>query len=97
MVYLTSVGIFRLGADSIQTQNMSDFVRKCSGKPEVYESEDMLVKDAKKNRFSHVLVFDIDAFNANSIRELEKLDIRIFTFRHREILKQELSRKVMDI
>jgi len=97
VVYLTSVGIFSLGADNIQTQNMVDFVKKCSASSEVYGSEDILLKDAEKNRFSYVLVFDTDAFSASSIRELEKLDIKIFTFRHREILKQELTRKVVNI
>ena len=89
MEYLDDLmmAIFTIGADEIIIRKMQD-VAEAWGFAGKYEDSERLLNDAKKKRFSYVLVLDYEALEDRIKNELKDLGIEIVSLKDRKKLEK---------
>ena len=81
------MAIFTIGADVIRIRKMQD-VAEAWGFVGKYEDANRLLQDAKKKRFSYVLVVDYEALDDKVKKELENLNIEVINFNDKKKLEK---------
>jgi len=81
------MAIFTIGADVIRIRKMQD-VAEAWGFAGKYEDANRLLQDAKKKRFSYVLVVDYEALDEKVKKELTSLNIEVVSFSDRKKLEK---------
>ncbi|MEM5778293.1 MAG: hypothetical protein QXD43_00445 [Candidatus Aenigmatarchaeota archaeon] len=81
------MAVFTLGADSIRVSKMQS-IAEAWGFAGKYESTERLLQDAKKKKFSYVLVLDYEALDEKTKKELESLGIEIISLKDKNKLEK---------
>ena len=81
------MAIFSLGADDIRIKQMK-LIAEAWGFVEEYEDPKKLLDDAKKKKFSYVLVVDLEALESGIKKELSQLGIEVINFNDKEKLEK---------
>ena len=81
------MAIFTVGADAIRVNKMRE-IADAWGFVGKYEDSERLLQDAKKKRFSYVLVVDQDALEERIKKELTILNIEIINFNDKKKLEK---------
>lgn len=81
------MAIFTVGADTIRINKMKE-IAEAWGFVGKYEGPERLLQDAKKKRFSYVLVVDYEALDDKVKKELENLNIEVINFNDKKKLEK---------
>lgn len=81
------MAIFTVGADQIRISKMHN-VAEAWGFAGKYEDSDRLLQDAKKKRFSYILVVDYEALEEKVKKELANLNIEIISLNDKKKLEK---------
>ena len=81
------MAIFTIGADALRIRKMQE-VAEAWGFAGKYENSDRLLQDAKKKRFSYVLVVDYEALDENVKKELTSLNIEVISINDKKKLEK---------
>jgi hypothetical protein len=81
------MAIFTIGADSIRIGKMQS-IAEAWGFAGKYEGADRLLQDAKKKRFSYVLVLDYEALDEKVKKELAVLNIEVISINDKKKLEK---------
>ena len=90
MVDNMSMAIYTLGADDIRVKKMVD-IAEAWGFGGKYSNPERLLTDAKKEKFSSVLVIDYEALEDKIVKELEKIGIEIISLKDKKKLKRKIE------
>jgi hypothetical protein len=81
------MAIFTVGADQIRISKMQS-IAEAWGFAGKYEGPDRLLQDAKKKRFSYVLVLDYEALDEKVKKELASLNVEIISVNDKKKLEK---------
>ena len=81
------MAIFTIGADALRIRKMQE-VAEAWGFAGKYENSDRLLQDAKKKRFSYVLVVDYEALDEKVKKELTSLNIEVISVNDKKKLEK---------
>jgi hypothetical protein len=81
------MAIFTVGADAIRVNKMRT-IAEAWGFAGKYEDADRLLQDAKKKRFSFVLVVDQEALDEKVKKELATLNVEVISFNDKKRLEK---------
>ncbi len=79
------MAVFTLGADEIRIRKMCE-IAEAWGFAGKYSDSKILLRDARKKKFSHVLVLDYEALD-DIKDELQRLGIQIISLKDRKKLE----------
>jgi len=85
-----SMAIYTLGADDMRIQKMVE-VAEAWGFGGKYTNPERLLLDARKGKFTSVLVIDYEALDDKIVKELEKIGIEIISLKDKEKLKKKIE------
>ena len=83
------IAVFTVGADDIRVKQMEK-IAEAWGFAGKYMDSRILLNDAKKKRFSSVLVMDQEALDDNVKNELKNLGVEIIDFRNKKVLEKRI-------
>ena len=81
------MAIFTLGADSIRIRQMED-IAEAWGFAGKYDDSNRLVQDAKRKKFSYVLVLDYEDLEDKIRKELANLSVEVVGFSDKKKLEK---------
>ena len=81
------MAVFTVGADPIRVSKMQS-VAEAWGFAGRYEGPERLLQDAKKKRFSYVLVVDYEALDEKVKKELAGLNVEIISLSDKKKLEK---------
>lgn len=84
------MAIYTLGADEMRVRKMVE-VAEAWGFGGKYANPERLLLDAKKGKFTSVLVIDYEALEDKTVKELEKIGIEIISLKDKEKLKKKIE------
>jgi len=84
------MAIYTLGADDMRVRKMVD-IAEAWGFGGKYANSERLLIDAKKGKFTSVLVIDYEALEDRIVKELEKIGIEIISLKDKEKLKKKIE------
>jgi hypothetical protein len=81
------MAVFTVGADNIRVDKMKS-IAEAWGFAGKYDGHERLLQDARKKRFSHVLVVDYEALDDKVKNELASLNIDIISINDKKKLEK---------
>jgi hypothetical protein len=81
------MAVYTVGADQIRMNKMHS-IAEAWGFAGKYEGPERLIQDAKKKRFTAVLVVDPEAIDDKAKKELAALNVEIINFNDKKTLER---------
>ena len=85
-----SMAIYTVGADEIRVKKMVG-IAEAWGYGGSYSNSERLLIDAKKGKFTSILVVDYEALEDKIVKELEKIGIEIISLKDKEKLRKKIE------